>query len=134
MPSPRMSRAKTRNKKFGASADAIAPIDHDGGDRRVHALRPKMSAMRPKTNAPTEGTEDCCTGHPTRLGRREVPLDLDQCGDRADDEEVVGVGEESHPRDQDRPMMETARRRIVEQLTHATGAYRVERRRRRALA
>ena len=45
-----------------------------------------------------------------------MPLGLDQRGDGADDEEVVGVGEEAHAGDEDGPMMEPAGRRLVEEF------------------
>jgi hypothetical protein len=44
----------------------------------------------------------------------EVPVQLDQRGRDPDDEQVVGVGEEPHPRDQDRAQVESAQRSVVE--------------------
>jgi len=68
--------------------------------------------------SPDEGAEDGRAGHPTRLRRRKVPLDLDQGRNGPDHEEVVGVGEESHSGDEDRSTVESTGRRVVQQLAH----------------
>ena len=45
-----------------------------------------------------------------------MPLGLDQDGDRADDEQVVGIGEEAHTRDHHRTSVEPAPRSIVQEV------------------
>ncbi len=91
--------------------------DHDGRDRGVHGLAPDDVGDPAEDEGADERAEDGAAAHPARRHGREVPLGLDQRGDDADDEQVVGVGEEAHPRDQDRAPVESARRRVVEELS-----------------
>ena len=116
MPSPRTKRATTRKMNPGASAEATAPTIMMAATTVYTVLRPSTSAIRPNTKAPKKAARIAEPGHPTGLGGGQVPLGLDQGRHRGDHEQVVGVGEEAHPRDEHGPMVEPAGRGLVEEV------------------
>ena len=88
--------------------------DHDGGDYPVHALAADYVG-----EAAEHERAEACGGQHRRVeqgkpARTQVPVPGDQRGGDPDDEQVVSVGEESHPRGQHRPQMEPAQRRLVQ--------------------
>ena len=54
MPRPSIRRANTKKRKFGASADAMAPKIMMAATVVYTTLRPKTSAILPNTKAPTK--------------------------------------------------------------------------------
>ena len=91
------------------------PDDHDDRDQGVDGLASDHVGDPPEDQGAKEGGQDGRSRHPTRLGRRQVPLGLDQRGHGRNDEEVVGVGEEAHPRDEHGSTVELAGRRLVQE-------------------
>ena len=116
MPKPSTRRATTRKRKSGAHAEATAPEDHDHRDSDVDLLAADDVGQAPEGKSPDKGAQDGRSGDPTGLERAEVPLDGNQGGHRADDEEVVGVGEEPDPRNDHRTAVKLARRSLVQQI------------------
>ena len=103
---------EARSERRGEGAD-----DHDDGDHDVHPLAAEQVGDPSEDQCPDEGAQDRRSRHPARLGGVEVPLGRHERGHRADDEEVVGVGEEPHARHQNRPMVETADGRVVQEAS-----------------
>ena len=90
--------------------------DHDGGDHRVDPFAAEDVSDPTEDEGAEECTEDGRSGHPARLERAQVPLNGDDGGDRADDEEVIGVGEEPDTRHEHCATVEFAPRGIVEKI------------------
>src|SRR5207245_846396 len=53
--------------------------------------------------------------------RTQVPLLRDQRGGDPDDEQVIGIGEEPHPRHQHRPQVEPAQRGLIQRRDQVPG-------------
>ena len=69
--------------------------------------------MRPKTTAPKNAPRMAEPVTQLVCERAEVPLGRDEGGHRADDEQVVGIGEEADPGDDHRAAVEPARGCLV---------------------
>jgi hypothetical protein len=99
MPRPRTNLAIIRKIRFGAKAEASAPITITIATVMYTFLRPEDVGDSTESECPDERPENGRAGDPTRLGRREIPLELEDRGDRADHEEVVRVGKKTpYPR------------------------------------
>ena len=103
MPSPSTNRATTSQTKFGAAALASAPVIMISATVTYTFLRPMMSARRPKTIAPMKAARIAAP-----VTQLVCVVDRFHCfvtgaaGDGADDEQVVGVGEEAGAGDNER--------------------------------
>ena len=89
---------------------------HHDRDNDVHVLASEDVGDSTESERPDERPQNGRAGDPTRLCRREVPLELEDRGDRANHEEVVRVGEKPHTRDENRTSVESAHGSLVEQL------------------
>jgi hypothetical protein len=94
----RADRVVTAN----AEAEHEPEHDHDRGDHPVDALAPGHVGEAAEHQGPEEGRRQHRAVQYGELSRTEVPLLRDQGGGDPDDEQVVSVGEESHPRHQHR--------------------------------
>ena len=89
MPRPRRRRA-IRSKGGGDR-----PEDHDHGHRDIDLLSTDHIRNAAKGERTDKGAENGGSRDPTGLERAEVPLDGHESGRRADDKQVIGVGEEA---------------------------------------
>lgn len=123
MPHPYRCRAlpcgrpsRCQKVETGSERGGERSQDHDDADGDVDLFPTQHVGQAPEGERAEEGTEDGGTGDPAGLQGAQVPLGGDQGGHCADHEEVVGVGEEADSRDEDRPAMEFAVRRLVQEV------------------
>ena len=95
---------------------------HHGRDQPVHPL----AADHVGDPAEDQGAQAGGAQH-GRVQQREpagvqVPVLLDQRRRDSDDEQVIGVGEEAHPGDKDRPQVEPVQRCVIQGSDEVTGS------------
>jgi hypothetical protein len=103
---------------FTIIGDIFSPAErghyHDRRYYPVHVLAAEQVGDPPEQ----AGAEECGAQHggvqQRKFAGTQVPLQRDQRRGDPDDEQVVGVGEEPHPRHQHRPQVEPAQRRLIE--------------------
>ena len=89
---------------------------HEPGDQPVHPGASHQVGDPAEDEGPHQGGEEGGAPQEAGLDGREVPLLLDEDEGHADDEEVVGVGEEAHRGGEGRLEVEKAQRGLVERL------------------
>ncbi len=94
------------------------PDNHDHGHRDVDLLPTDHIRDPTEDEGADESPENGRSGDPARLERAQVPLDGHECGHGPDNEQVVGVREESDTRDDHGAPMKLAGRRLVEKVHH----------------
>ena len=95
--------------------------DHDRGDHPVHALTAGHIGEAPEHERAEEGGGQHRAVEQGEPARTQVPLRGDQRGGDPDDEQVVGVGEKPHPRNDHRAQMKSAQRRLIERGDQVPG-------------
>ena len=106
----------TRKMKSGGEGGGDRSEDHDHRHGDVDLLAADDVGDAPEGEGTDEGAQDRRSGDPTGLERAEVPLHRHQGRRRADDEEVVGIGEEPDARNDDGAAMKLARRSFVQEV------------------
>ncbi len=116
MPKPKNEPGDHQEEEVGGQGRGDRPNDHDHGDRDVDLLPTDHVRDAAEDESANERAENGCTGDPTRLQRAQMPLDRHEGGHGPDDEQVVGVGEESDARDDDGASMELAGWGLVQEI------------------
>ena len=118
MPRPNTKRADDEANEAWRKSRSQRADDHDGRDEDIDTLATEDVRDPPEYEGSDNGTQKGRTGHPARLSSTEVPLNRHDGADRADDEQVVGVGEKAHSGDEDSSAVEFAPGRLVEEVAH----------------
>ena len=116
MPRPRTNRAITSQMKPGAKAEASAPTIMITATHGVDPLAAEHVGDPSEDERAEEGPQDGGAGHPTGLERAQVPLGGHDGRHGADDEQVVGVGEEADPGHHDGAAVELAPGSLVQEV------------------
>ena len=95
--------------------------DHDRRDHPVHALAAGQVGEPAEHERAEERRRQHRAVEQGKPARTQVPFLGDQRGGDPDDEQVVGVGEEPHPRHQHRAQMEPAQRRLIQRRDQVPG-------------
>ena len=100
---------------------AQRPGDHEHGDQPVHPLAADHVRVPAEHHRAQErGRQHRAVEH-GQLPRAQVPVLGDQRRGDPDDEQVVGVGEEPHPRCHHRPQVEPAQRGLIQRRDQVPG-------------
>ena len=92
------------------------PEDHDHGHGDVDLLAADHVGNTSKSEGANESAQDRRPGDPAGLERAEMPLHRHQSGRRADNEEVIGIGEEADTRNDDGAAVKFARWSFVQKI------------------
>jgi hypothetical protein len=90
------------------------PSDRDRCDQPVHVLAADQVGEPPENERADERGEQHRGVEQREMPRAQVPVLGDQRRGNPDDEQVIGVGEEPHPRRQHRPQVDPAQRCLVQ--------------------